>query len=414
MLAEGRGRMVSSRYNRGLQEREFFRGPGEVRKLSGMLLGIERVVRKSNAEPGEVRQVLILEYRLPLGCLVHMTPALEALKRAPLHDRREIVVTVATCGLGLQVLRHSPFIDHLIETPNPTLHLLPAVRVLRRELDARGLRPECVLTGASDRRTTIALLGLFGSSGWRGGYTLRPALYHLPLAYDDSLSLIRNNLRVAKLLECDAEPILPRVFFSEADAATARFLLDAANPEGKPVVVMITQTSGGQRTGWHLDRFIHVIRAAALERQCAVLYVGTSADARAIEAIREASGNIGTSLAGKTSVSQLVAVLALSDFAITLDTGTMHVGRAAGLPMVVLGPSWQKPLEWMPLGVENVRILRGEDRPDVPEGYQLDEISAENVMAALDELMRLYPADTSMREARLTASLSTTDHLTRE
>ncbi len=380
-------------------------------KLSGALLGIERLVRKSNVIPAKVRQVLVLEYRLPLGCLVHMTPAFEALKRARPQEPRQIGVTVATCGLGFQVLRHSPFIDNLIETPDPTLHLAAAVRALRKELDGRGLRPDCVLTGASDRRTTIALLGLFGSSGWRGGYTLRPVLYHLPLDYDDSLSLIRNNLRVAKLLGCDAEPTGPRVFFSEADAAAARSLLDAASPKGRPVVVMVTQTSGGQRTGWHIERFVQVIRAAALERHCAVVYVGTSAEAQTIEAIREAAGGIGASLAGKTTVSQLAAVLALSDFAVTLDTGTMHVGRAAGLPMVVLGPSWQKPLEWMPLGVENVRILRGEDRPDIPEGYQLDEISAESVLAALEELMQLYPADSNLREARLRAGLSAIDHV---
>jgi ADP-heptose:LPS heptosyltransferase len=382
-----------------------------VTKLSGALLGIERLVRKSNVIPAKVRQVLVLEYRLPLGCLVHMTPAFEALKRARPQEPRQIGVTVATCGLGFQVLRHSPFIDNLIETPDPTLHLAAAVRALRKELDGRGLRPDCVLTGASDRRTTIALLGLFGSSGWRGGYTLRPVLYHLPLDYDDSLSLIRNNLRVAKLLGCDAEPTGPRVFFSEADAAAARSLLDAASPKGRPVVVMVTQTSGGQRTGWHIERFVQVIRAAALERHCAVVYVGTSAEAQTIEAIREAAGGIGASLAGKTTVSQLAAVLALSDFAVTLDTGTMHVGRAAGLPMVVLGPSWQKPLEWMPLGVENVRILRGEDRPDIPEGYQLDEISAESVLAALEELMQLYPADSNLREARLRAGLSAIDHV---
>jgi ADP-heptose:LPS heptosyltransferase len=382
-----------------------------VTKLSGALLGIERLVRKSNVIPAKVRQVLVLEYRLPLGCLVHMTTAFEALKRARPQEPRQIGVTVATCGLGFQVLRHSPFIDNLIETPDPTLHLAAAVRALRKELDGRGLRPDCVLTGASDRRTTIALLGLFGSSGWRGGYTLRPVLYHRPLDYDDSVSLIHNNLRVAKLLGCAAEPTQPRVFFSEADAAAARSLLDAANPERKPVVVMVTQISGGQRTGWHIERFVQVIRAAALERHCAVVFVGTLAEAHAIDAIREAAGDIGTSFAGKTTVSQLAAVLALSDFAVTLDTGTMHVGRAAGLPMVVLGPSWQKPLEWMPLGVENVRILRGEDRPDIPEGYQLDEISAESVLAALDELMQLYPADSNLREARLRAGLSAIDHV---
>ena len=79
--------------------------------------------------------------------------------------------------------------------------------------------------------------------------------------------------------------------------------------------------------------------------------------------------------------------------------------------MVVLGPSWQNPVEWLPLGVENVRILRGPDRVGVPESYRLDEISAESVIAALGELMAVYPATVAARELRLQTSLSSIDLL---
>jgi ADP-heptose:LPS heptosyltransferase len=89
----------------------------------------------------------------------------------------------------------------------------------------------------------------------------------------------------------------------------------------------------------------------------------------------------------------------------------MHVARAVGLPMVVLGPSWQKPLEWLPLGVENARILRGEVRDTVPDGYRLDEISAEAVISALGELAEAYPPSPATREARLRAGISQVDHL---
>lgn len=355
---------------------------------------------------GPVTQVLILEYRLPLGCCVHLTPLFEAIKRS----RPEIEVTVATRSLGAEVLRHSPFVDHLIVTPDPLTDLPGAVRGLRAELKRRGLAPDCVLTGASDPRTRISLLGVVACSGWRGGYTLKPALYHRPIEYDWSQSLIANNLRVAKLIGCEAEGTRPRVFFSASDAAVASELLRAANPKDKPVVVFVTQNSGGQRTGWHTDRWARVIEAAEA-RGCAVVYAGTVSDAAAIEAIRSVAGAGGVSLAGKTTVNQLAAVLAMSDVVVSLDTGTMHVGRAAGVPMVVLGPSWQKPLEWMPLGVENVRILRGEDREDVPEGYRLDEISADAVIAALDELFLIYPSAAEARVARVAESLSAVDHL---
>jgi hypothetical protein len=65
----------------------------------------------------------------------------------------------------------------------------------------------------------------------------------------------------------------------------------------------------------------------------------------------------------------------------------------------------------MPLGVENVRILRGEDRTYVPEDYRLDEISAANVVSALADLMRCYPASAAARARRVQESLSDVDHL---
>jgi ADP-heptose:LPS heptosyltransferase len=350
---------------------------------------------------------------LPLGCLVHMTPTFESIKHRAARAGRQIAITVATRGLGLQVLRHSPFVDHLIQTADPTRHLISAVRSLRGQLRDRGIGPDCVLTGVPDQRTRIALLGLLSCTAWRGGFTVHPALYHQPLTYDPSRSMVANNLGLATLLGLGPNPqtTQPRIFFSSSDAEAAAVKLRTANPEGRPVVVMVTQSSGGQRTNWHTERFAKVIRHAAHALRFAIVYVGTAAEAPAIEAVRQAGGGLGVSLAGQTTVTQLAALLAQSDFAVALDTGPMHVARAAGLPMVVLGPSWQKPLEWLPLGVENVRILRGEDRDTVPDGYRLDEISAEAVITALGELAEAYPASPVARQGRLCAGLSQVDHL---
>ncbi|HWZ00641.1 MAG TPA: glycosyltransferase family 9 protein [Edaphobacter sp.] len=377
--------------------------------LARTLLAVERIFRRKVAavEPERVKQVLVLEYMLPLGNCVHLTPFFEALKVC----RPDVSITVATRGMGAQVLRHSLFVDRLIDTPDPLTDLKAAVLSLRRDLRRVGLEPDCVLTGASDQRTRIALLGLFGAGAWRGGYTLKPALYQRPLEYDRSVSLIANHLRLAGVFGCQAERLEPRVFFSKENAETARVLLREVNPKGLPLVVMVTQNSGGQATGWHRERFARVIRHASETQGCAVVYVGTSADVAAIEAIRQAAGGVGASIAGRTSVTELAAVLAMSDAMVTLDTGTMHIGRAVKTPMAVLGPSWQRPIEWLPLEVQNVRILRGVDRDDVPENYRLDEISAESVIAALDDLMRAYPADAKARESRVEQSLSAVDHL---
>jgi ADP-heptose:LPS heptosyltransferase len=382
---------------------------GFVKNISaGAIMATERLVRGKalSPVPENVQHVLILEYMLPLGCCVHLTPLYETIKRS----RPEISVTVATRGLGVAFLRHHAFVDHLIETPDPLYGTFAAARVLGAEMTKRSLRSDCVLTGASDQRSRIALLALLSGAGWRGGYTLAPGLYQRPLFYDSSLSLIDNNLRVAALAGCAAEHLEPRVFFSDADAAVAEGLVREANPDSRPLLVMVTQNSGGQSTGWHTERFVEVLRHAHDVLGYAVVYVGTSADTQAVEQIRKAAGGIGTSLTGKTGVTELAALLAMSDVAVSLDTGTMHIARAVGVPVVVLGPSWQRPIEWLPLGLPRARILRGPDRLDVPKNYKLDEIAASEVIGALDDLLKSYPPNAASRAERLRRSLSSISH----
>jgi len=374
----------------------------DVLMVSERLLG----GRRFRPGPEEANSVLILEYMLPLGCCVHLTPLYEAIKQA----RPGTTITVATRGLGIALLRHNPFIDHLIQTPDPLTDLRGAAKSLSRSLARRNLRPNCCFTGASDQRTRIALLGLLARAGWRGGFTQSPQLYHRPLQYQTDRSLIDNNLQLLTLLGASQHHVEPRVFFSPADAALARTHTQAANPKGKPLLVMVTQNSGGQSTGWYIERFAEVIRYAHDVLGCAIIYVGTAADFYAIELIRRAAGEIGTSLAGQTSVTELAALLALSDVVVSLDTGTMHVGRAVGTPMVVIGPSWQHPTEWLPLGQPHIHILRGPDRTDVPKGYRLDEVQAADVISALNDLLAIHPPNPASRNTRLQAGTSTTNH----
>jgi ADP-heptose:LPS heptosyltransferase len=267
-----------------------------------------------------------------------------------------------------------------------------------------------ILTGASDQRTRIAALALLTSPAIRGGFTIHPGLYHRPLVYDRRRSLIDNNLELAALAGAASTHVEPRVYFSPADLTAAEILARIASPDARPLVLFVTQNSGGQLTGWHIDRFAQVIRHAHEVLGCSVAYAGMSTDRVPIEEIRQAAGGIGTSLAGRTSITELAALLAISDAVVSLDTGTMHVGRAIGVPMVVIGPSWQRPIEWLPLGLPQVRILRGEDRDDIPSNYHLDEVKATDVIAALEELFALYPPSATSRAARTAAVTSTVDH----
>jgi len=373
-------------------------------------VAVERLVRPSSRPgSGPVKSVLVLECIVPLGTCVHMTPLFEAIKR----ERPETTVTVATWGIGASVLRNSPYVDHLIETPDPLKNFGGAVTSLRRQLKARGLKPECCLTGAFDQRTKIGIFAALVCNGWRGGLTLLPALYQRPLTYDKHISLIANNLRLAHLIGISGVALEPRVFYSSEDAVTARKLIEPARAGGRPVLVVISRNSGGLPTAWREDRWAETIRYAHRALGYNILYVGSAAEAPAIAALKAQADNIGISLAGAISVNQLAALIALSDMVITIATGGLHVARAVGTPMVVLGLAWEKPLEWLIEGRARMRILRGPDVEKAPPGYRLDELSAEWGATELADMTRLFPPDEAAREARLKASQSDVDLLRR-
>jgi ADP-heptose:LPS heptosyltransferase len=374
-----------------------------------LLRGLKILVRAFRPRRRNVagpRTVLVLQYQMPLGCCVHGIPLFAALAQTSPPP----TVVVATRATGKAALAHDPHVAALIETEDPmlSLHSMWSVRRrIRAEIRRLGVQPDLILQDASNRRGRFALLALLVGLAPTSGFAEIPELYDIPLAYDPQRSLIDNNLRLAAEAGGSAAHIEPVVYFTRAELERARSLLAEVNPDSRPVTAFVVQGSGGQRTAWHEDRFAEVIRFVdGLGHR--VVYLGTIAEAAEIESTRRAAGERGQSLAGKTTIPELAALLCLCDLLITVDTGTMHVGRASDVPMVVLGPSWQRPLEWLPLDRPQARVLRGPDRDNVPPGYRLDEIQVEDVIAAARDLLATFPPTTEAREARAAARLSTT------
>ncbi len=346
---------------------------------------------------------LVLQYRIPLGCCVHGTPIYAALKAA--HP--DCTVIVATYGLGYAVLQHDPHIDHLIDSPEPgdsLRELYCSARRLRQQLITLNLHPTQVLQDASNRRGTLALFAMLLRLAPTTGFADIPQIYDDHLVYALQRSLIDNNLR---LVAPNTPHVEPAVYFTESDLAVARSLLHEASPEGHPIMAIVVQGSGDQPNNWYDNRFAELIRhGESIGHR--IVFLGTAAEASAINRIRTLATSAGPSLAGRTTISQLVALLCLCDALITVDTGTLHVGRAAQVPTLVLAPSWQPAIEWLPLTMPNAIVLRGTDITSIPEGYRLDEITTEAAIAAFTQLTRGFPPSTEAREQRVARLISNT------
>jgi ADP-heptose:LPS heptosyltransferase len=339
----------------------------------------------------EMSDFLLLQHATALGSVVHATPLIAALRKAVPKCR----IVVAASGMAVEIFRHNPGIDALLQTPSPFKDLRASAAALLERNPLRGAQ-FATITTMGNERSRIALQAVLGGARDRVGFAVTPELYRAPLRFDPKMSQIANNLRVIGALghsvEFSAKTIEPRVFFSYKDLAWAMRTLEASGvTDGQKVAVLVTQTSVTQRKSWRPERFQAAAKFLHERYGAHIVFVGTEGEAAAIDAIRAGIEFQTTSVAGKTSLTELTALLSMCDVGLTLDTGTMHLGRAVGLPMVIVAPAWSPPVEWLPVGNPKVRILKNRDMPAATPDYIIDEVSVDEVTEALAELLRLYP-----------------------
>ncbi|HEY4382133.1 MAG TPA: glycosyltransferase family 9 protein [Acidobacteriaceae bacterium] len=350
---------------------------------------VGRGLRPGSHEPlTKATNFLLLQYPTALGTAVHATPMVPALRAAVPGCR----IAVAANGLALEIFQNNPGVVSLIETPSPLKDLRGAIRSLRSQSPFGG-EQFIALTTIGNERTRIGIAGLLGGASALAGFTEVPELYRAVCVFDPARSLIDNNLRIVEAFGAPFQHFEPQTFFGESESAWARTTLaDAGVRDGQMVAVFVTQTSVTQRKSWRAERFQAAARHLIATYGAHIVFVGTTAESAAIDSLRSGLEKSTTNLAGKTSLLQLSALLSLCRVGLTLDTGILHIGRTAGLPMVIIAPAWSPPVEWLPLGNPRYRILKNADMPTSSPDYVIDEVSVEEVTAALDELVAKFPA----------------------
>jgi ADP-heptose:LPS heptosyltransferase len=334
-----------------------------------------------------IKDFLLLQHPIALGTAVHATPLIPALREAVPGCR----IAVAASGFGLNVFRNHPGVDWLIETPDPLRDWWGAARVLRRKNPFRGGRFVVITTRGSDR-TKVCLQSLFLGSSARVGFTEVPQLYRTAVDYDPARSMIANNLSILQVLGHRSRHFEPQMFFSTVDMNYAKGMLAESGVEaGQMIAVFVTQTSLTQRKSWRRERFQAAAKFLIDRYKAHVLFVGTESEREAIEGVRQSLPDGTSNLAGRTSLAQMTALLSLCDVGLTLDTGTMHIGRTVQLPMVIVAPAWSPPMQWLPLGDSRYRILVGGRLETCPPEYVIDEVSVDQVTGALQELIEGFP-----------------------
>jgi heptosyltransferase-2 len=112
----------------------------------------------------------------------------------------------------------------------------------------------------------------------------------------------------------------------------------------------------GSAKRWYPDRFAAVADALSVEWGAKVVLAGSTAEAPLAGEIEAAMRMAPVNLAGKTTVRELMALLSLSSFLVSNDSGPMHIGAALGVPLVaIFGPTdWRRTSPWS----DRARVVR--------------------------------------------------------
>jgi heptosyltransferase-2 len=286
-----------------------------------------------------------------LGDAVMTTPALAGLRGAFPGTRIALLAKPRVAEL----FRHHPDVDEVIVYERPGRHEgAPGRLRLGRELRRRRFDAALLLQNAFD----AALLAFLARIPERAGYPTdgRRLLLSLPvpLTHDilqrheveyylcllDGLGVPRPEPPVLKLLVTDGE----RAGISSRLAALGL-------EPGTPIVAINPGATYGSAKRWYPDRFAAVADALSEEWGAAIAVVGSPAEAPLAGEIEAAARRGVVNLAGKTTVREMMALLSLSSFLVTNDSGPMHIGAALGVPLAaIFGPTdWRRTSPWTSL-----------------------------------------------------------------
>ncbi|HTK08983.1 MAG TPA: lipopolysaccharide heptosyltransferase II [Ktedonobacteraceae bacterium] len=108
----------------------------------------------------------------------------------------------------------------------------------------------------------------------------------------------------------------------------------------KPLIACHVSANNGQSKRWPIPYWAILLDQLIAEDGANVILTGAPNDLPLIEQITQRMHQQALNLAGKTSLSQLAALLQRTDLLLTGDSGPMHIAAAVGTPLIAIhGPT---------------------------------------------------------------------------
>jgi ADP-heptose:LPS heptosyltransferase len=322
---------------------------------------------------GAIRRVLAVRFAR-LGDIVFTLPALEVLREG-LPDAR---IDYLTSGAGRDLVAPHPAISEVLRF-EAGWHQ-PGKRARRSRLvqELKAGRYDLMLVFESDRPTRELLARLAGEAGIP--HVVSRSRFEAPPDDPPAHHSCEKHLRLLTMLGLPPEPRPYALHVGEQDRARVdRWLAERGHGgEGAPPLVGLQAGCHYSRVpawllrriglrhkfhkAWPYPRWSAVGQLLADGLGARVVLTGAAGERRIAEGIaagiRVPAGLAPLVAAGETTVGMLAALIERTELFLSIDTGTMHMASALGVPTVALfGPT--DPGHHGPFGAPaTTRLLR--------------------------------------------------------
>jgi predicted lipopolysaccharide heptosyltransferase III len=333
------------------------------------------------------RNILVIKLRY-LGDVLLATPTLHALKTTYPAARLTALVNPGT----EEILRANPDVDEIITLDRGSIleQARFVVQIRRRCFDT------VVDLTDGDR---AAFLSWISGAGVRVGFNAEQRwtgrCYTTVVSGEAGAHRIERDLAALGPFGVNTAHRVPRIWTTpEDDARVERLILDLGIPTDRSLAVI----QPGARywfKAWPPERFAELADRLNDGFGYQVVVAGSPHEASLAQAVVDRAKGRLVSIAGRSDVRALAALLKRSALFVGNDTGAMHIAAAMGTPVVGLfGPS--NPAEWGPRGSPSEVIYKGLDcricfHPTCRRGEEncMKLITVEEVMAACRRLLTI-------------------------
>jgi predicted lipopolysaccharide heptosyltransferase III len=298
------------------------------------------------------RNILAIKLRY-LGDVLLATPTLHALKTAFPGARLSVLVNRGT----EDILRANPHVDEIITLDRGSIvqqsRFVLAIRRRRFDtvVDLTDGDRAAVLTWSSGAAVRI---GFNAEQRWTG------RCYTTVVSVTAGSHRIERDLAALDPLGVAARERVPRIWLTpEDDAKVEQLIGEVGIPRDRRWVVL----QPGARywfKAWPVERFAELADRLHDRFGFHVLVGGSPQEESLTQSVVGLAKSRLLSIAGRSDVRTLAALLKRSALFVGNDTGAMHIAAAVGTPVVGLfGPS--NPSEWGPRGGAADVIYKGLD-----------------------------------------------------